>query len=107
MAPVARGFSTSIEEVEAAADKVKRHRAVVQKSTMPTTLSDVHGPGTDLHIPKNMSEVSVFTGQPEEHKNRTVIIAPRILKTLQSGTCLCTSYLHVLRPALSSLQHCA
>ena len=85
--PACARFSTSIEEVEAAADKVKRHRMVVQKSTMPTTFTKVHGPGTDLHIPKNMSEVSVFSGQPEEHKNRTVIIAPRILKTLQSGTC--------------------
>ena len=81
-----RSLSTSLEEIEAGLDKVQRHRAVVQKSTMPTTFSEVHGSGTDLHIPKNMTELSVFSGQPDEHRARTVIIAPRILKTLQSGT---------------------
>ena len=87
----ARSFSNSIEEIEAGLEHVKRHRNVVQKSTMPTTFSRVHGPGTDLHVPKNMTELSVFSGQPDEHRARTVVIAPRILKTLQSGTFL-TSY---------------
>ena len=76
---------SSIEEIAAGEEKVRRHRAVVQKTVHPTTFSKIHGPGTDLHIPKNMTELSVFSGMPAEHQNRTVVIAPRQAKTLQSG----------------------
>ncbi len=80
-----RCFCSSLEEVASSLDQARRHTKVQQKTTMPRTMTEVHGPGTDLHIPKNMAELSVFSGQPIEHRNRTVIIAPRQLKTTQSG----------------------
>ena len=43
------------------------------------------GSGSELHVPKNITELAVFSGMPEEHKRRTVVIAPRVYKTLQSG----------------------
>lgn len=35
---------------------------------------------------KNPEDLAVLSCMPAEHQNRTVIIAPRVLKTLQSGT---------------------
>lgn len=64
------------------------------------------GSGVELHRPKNMQEIAgtsrlsfsitttdisnqllflVLSGMPTEHANRTVVIAPRELKTMQSG----------------------
>jgi NADH dehydrogenase (ubiquinone) Fe-S protein 4 len=43
------------------------------------------GSGVELHRPKDMTEIAVLTGMPSEQKQRTVVIAPRELKTMQSG----------------------
>ena len=51
----------------------------------PKTLSEVVGTGIELHTPRDITEMSVFSGMPTEQKNRTVVIAPRMNKTLQSG----------------------
>lgn len=40
---------------------------------------------TNDHYPANPGEISALTGMPAEHQQRTVLIAPRMLKTLQSG----------------------
>ncbi len=83
---VMRGFSSlTKEEIDSGLDKVERHRKVVQKTSMPKTMTDMVGTGSDLHIPKNMSEIGALTGMPAEHQNRTVMIQPRVMKTLQSG----------------------
>ena len=39
-----------------------------------------------MHVPKNITEMAAtFSGMPAEHANRTVIIAPRQHKTVQSA----------------------
>ena len=43
------------------------------------------GTGIELHTPRDITEMAVFSGMPTEQKNRTVVIAPRMNKTLQSG----------------------
>lgn len=43
------------------------------------------GSGADLHVPKNIAELAVLNGMPAVHANRTVTIAQRALKTVQSG----------------------
>lgn len=79
-----RQFS-SLEEIKENEAKVQRHKAFVQKTTSPKTLTDVLGSGTELHVPEDMTEIQALTGMPKEQQNRTVLIAPRQLKTLQSG----------------------
>lgn len=44
------------------------------------------GTGSDLHVPKNISELAALNGMPQEHANRTVYIQQRMNKTLQSGS---------------------
>ena len=75
----------SVEELKEAVTKVERHKKHVQKSALPTTMTGVTGPGVELHVPKDLTEMASLTGMPKEHQNRTVLIAPRPLKTLQSG----------------------
>ena len=83
---VTRGMSElTQEDIETGLDKVLRHRKVVQKTSYPKSMTDMVGTGSDLHIPKNMSEIGALTGMPAEHQNRTVMIQPRVSKTLQSG----------------------
>ena len=41
--------------------------------------------GKDLHIPDDITEISVFSGVPTEHAKRKVLIEPRITKTTQSA----------------------
>jgi NADH dehydrogenase (ubiquinone) Fe-S protein 4 len=43
------------------------------------------GTGKDLHVPKNLQEMAVLSGMPGDHASRTVVIAPRFLKSVQSG----------------------
>ena len=43
------------------------------------------GTGIELHTPRNITEMAIFSGMPTEQKKRTVVIAPRMNKTLQSG----------------------
>lgn len=43
------------------------------------------GTGSDLHVPKNIAELAVFNGMPAEHQKRTVLIAQRPQRTVQSG----------------------
>lgn len=38
-----------------------------------------------MHTPRNPIETAVFNGMPADQASRTVVIAPRINKTLQSG----------------------
>jgi hypothetical protein len=42
-------------------------------------------PATPQSLPDDASEIAVFNGFPAEHQNRTVMIAPRFDKTMQSG----------------------
>lgn len=76
---------SSLEEIKENEIKVEKHRKFVQKTTSPKTLTDVLGSGIELHVPEDVTEIQALTGMPKEHQNRTVIIAPRQLKTLQSG----------------------
>lgn len=39
----------------------------------------------DLTLPENISEVAALSGMPAEHAKRTVVIAPRLLKSQQVG----------------------
>lgn len=50
----------------------------------PKSITDVM-PATPQPMPENPAEIAVFNGFPAEHQNRTVIIAPRHDKTMQSG----------------------
>lgn len=85
----ARLFSSQItkEELEAGLEKVGKFRKYqqMQATVKPKTFSDVLGTGVELHTPRNPIETAVFSGMPAEQASRTVIIAPRINKTLQSG----------------------
>ena len=51
----------------------------------PKTMSDVVGTGIELHVPRDPTEMAVLACMPAEHAKRTVVIAPRTNKTLQSG----------------------
>jgi NADH dehydrogenase (ubiquinone) Fe-S protein 4 len=73
------------EEISEGLVKVEKHRKFVRGTTKPKTITDVLGPGTELHVPKNVTEIAVLGGMPEEHRRRTAVIAPRLNKTLQSG----------------------
>lgn len=37
------------------------------------------------NVPANLAEMAVLSGMPEEQAHRTVLISPRMLKTLQQG----------------------
>jgi NADH dehydrogenase (ubiquinone) Fe-S protein 4 len=76
----------TVEEREAGLRKVEAYRKHVMKSTMPITLSQAMGTGEELHVPKDETELAVFSGMPTEHQNRTVIISQRMNKTLSSGS---------------------
>ena len=52
----------------------------------PKSLSEGIGSGKDLYNPKNVTEVAALSGMPEEQARRTVVIAQRQFKTLQSGS---------------------
>eukprot|EP01039_Chlorochromonas_danica_P011004 gene11004-12252_t len=84
-----RGLSTKVqrtpEEVKAALERGERFKKFVQQSVQPTTITQGLGSGKDLYIPKDLSEMAVLSGMPVEQAQRTVIIAPRLLKSLQSG----------------------
>jgi hypothetical protein len=83
-----RSFSSTEltkEEISEGLVKVEKHRKFVRGTTKPKTITDVLGPGTELHVPKNVTEIAVLGGIPEEHRRRTAVIAPRLNKTLQSG----------------------
>ena len=51
-----RQFS-SLEEIKENEAKVQRHKAFVQKTATPKTLTDVLGPGTELHVPEDITEI--------------------------------------------------
>jgi hypothetical protein len=74
-----------LEELKAGLVQVDRHRKVVRGTTTPKTLTDVMGSGSDLYKAADMTEMAVLTGMPAEHQKRTVVIQPRMHKTLQSG----------------------
>ena len=48
-------------------------------------MSDVVGTGIELHVPRDPTEMAVLACMPAEHAKRTVVIAPRMNKTLKSG----------------------
>jgi len=79
-----RCFS-SVEAIKEGLEKVERHRKVHQNTSMPSSFSQILPSGKDLYVAANMSEMAALTGMPEEHQRRTVVIAPRQLKTMQSG----------------------
>jgi len=68
---------------------VERHRKVHQNTSAPASFSQILPSGKDLYVAANMSEIAALTGMPEEHQRRTVVIAPRMLKTMQSGMWPC------------------
>lgn len=51
----------------------------------PQSLTTALGSGKELHIPKNITEMAALSGMPSEQAKRTVLIAPRVLKSVQSG----------------------
>ena len=74
------------EELKVGAEKVHRHSKYLQSTSAPKSLTGGGmGSGVELHCPKDMTEIAVLTGMPLEQKQRTVVIAPRELKTMQSG----------------------
>ena len=84
----ARALSTALtaEELKAGVEKAARHAKFVQSTISPKSLTGGALPdGVELHRPKDMTEIATLTGMPAEHKERTVVIAPRELKTMQSG----------------------
>jgi len=88
--PWAQAFSTApgaitAEELKAGVEKAARHTKLMQSTISPKSLMGNLPSGVELHRPKDMTEISVLTGMPAEHQKRTVIIAPRELKTMQSG----------------------
>ena len=48
----------SVEELKEAVTKVERHKKHVQKSALPTTMTGVTGPGVELHVPKDLTEMA-------------------------------------------------
>ncbi len=54
-------------------------------SAHPKTLTMITGTGKELDVPKNISELAALNGMPQDQANRTVVIAQRMLKSLQSG----------------------
>merc|ERR1711871_961506 len=95
-----RGFSEKISDVVDASKepsgivldpettKVEAHRRYMKKkaSVVPTGFADMITEGNDLHVPKNIKEMAAtFSGMPAEHAKRTVTIAPKQHKTLQSA----------------------
>ena len=84
----ARRLSSALtaEELKVGAEKVHRHSKYLQSTSAPKSLTGGGmGSGVELHSPKDMTEIAVLTGMPFEQKQRTVVIAPRELKTMQSG----------------------
>ena len=72
--------------------KIETAKKVFSHSTLPRSLTDAVPAGKELHIPSNISEVAVFSGMPAEQAERVVVIAPRAVKTLQSGGRTDTGY---------------
>lgn len=91
-APKLRALSTAItaDELKAGAEMASKHTAFMQSTTAPRSLTGAGmGSGVELHRPDNMTEIAALTGQPTEHRNRTVIVAPREHKTTQVGFLKC------------------
>jgi hypothetical protein len=72
--------------------KIETAKKIFSHSTLPRSLTDGLPSGKELHIPKNVTEVAVFSGMPAEQAERVVVIAPRVVKTLQSGGRTDTGY---------------
>jgi hypothetical protein len=74
--------------LDPATTKVEAHRRYMKSkaSVVPTGFANMITEGNDLHVPKNITEMAAtFSGMPAEHANRTVTIAPRQHKTVQSA----------------------
>ncbi len=54
-------------------------------SAYPGVMSRIVGSGEVLYEPANLKDLAALTGMPAKQQARTVLIAPRPLKTLQSG----------------------
>lgn len=54
-------------------------------SVSPKVITMALGSGKELHVPKNITEIAALSGMPADQANRTVVIAQRMLKSLQSG----------------------
>eukprot|EP00286_Rhodomonas_abbreviata_P000941 CAMPEP_0181290684 /NCGR_PEP_ID=MMETSP1101-20121128/1546_1 /TAXON_ID=46948 /ORGANISM="Rhodomonas abbreviata, Strain Caron Lab Isolate" /LENGTH=224 /DNA_ID=CAMNT_0023394987 /DNA_START=1 /DNA_END=675 /DNA_ORIENTATION=+ len=72
------------EDIEKGIEKVDRYRKFVQKSSQNRMLEGL-GSGEDLYLPEDITEMTALSCMPEVHSNRTVLIQPRVLKSLQSG----------------------
>ena len=86
-APLRRSLSSQLtaEDIKAGEIKAAKSREFLRSTTLPRTITNSIGSGNDLVNPKNIAEIAVFNGMPSVHSNRTVVIAPRLYKTLQSG----------------------
>jgi len=73
------------EEEAAGLRKVEAFRKHVMKSPLPLTLTQAIGPGDEIHVPDDETELAVFSGMPADQANRTVLISQRVNKTLSSG----------------------
>lgn len=54
-------------------------------SALPGVQSRIVGTGDELYEPAVLGELAVLTGMPAKHQARTVMIAPRPFKTMQTG----------------------
>lgn len=82
-APVKRDDMTP-EQLKEGEKLVQSHKHFKRRPASPKSLTDVM-PATPQPMPEDKSEIAVFNGFPTEHQNRTVVIAPRLDKTMQSG----------------------
>jgi hypothetical protein len=73
------------EQIKEGLEKVQKFRKLQQPTTKPQSLTVAMGTRKELHIPQNITEMAALSGMPSEQAKRTVIISPRMLKTLQSG----------------------
>lgn len=85
-----RLFSTSTDsnavQILDGEEKIEAFRKHVQKAPMNALkMGVVFGSSAPQHLPKNQTELSVFSAMPEVQSQRTVLIAERHNKTLQSG----------------------
>ena len=72
-----------VEELKEAVTKVERPQKRILRN-FAYDHDGCHRSGVELHVPKDLTEIASLTGMPKA-QNRTVLIAPRPLKTLQSG----------------------
>lgn len=77
-------YTHTEDQIEKNKKLVEGHKKFHRKDYAPASMTP-HIPATSESLPLNPAEIAVFNGFPSEHQKRTVIIAPRPDKTMQSG----------------------